>query len=736
MKIWGWEKKPRTMQRYLKRGDIFCFVYDDTRYCFGRIIEINPKRFCIVEIFDHISETPDIDEETISKAVRILPPINVHAYVLFDQKLMGGDWRIIGHQEDYLAPDYDEIFIGWGVKDDWKKEDLHGNMTKVSEEEYKQCLSHIAATDLTVKELLKDSFGERKEKKTADDIRKAIQMVKYGLDEYLQAVNEVPDFDVNDLDKYKRNLLQEAILDQKWDVAEDLIKRGIDVNNQDDKKRTALHYLCASPKSPGLAETILKAGGDPNIRDKENKSPLYEITANQRNDMKEEKYQIMEMLLKFGADKTLPCRETRTAVDVAETIGEKKTIEILAKYAPRPQGKNAAMEADELYQKVNQFFGKREFFEVVDALYGYPKEKMTRKMTGLLIASYNNLEEFDKALKSLEEYRYLYKDIMRIWYYFATFAYVGKKDCDQAMDCIEAGIAECDREKEAGTLVGEDYNNEIRDFDYLKSRCQSILDKLERERKASEHDRNPLDVKSKEYKTVMIGIRKMILDENISDEEIRKKISENPETIPLKVAGIWDNYFVNAVLYDRMELAKWLAENGADIHLKVEPSLYNGNALNAAHTPEMADWLLSLGIKVEKNLEQNIRVRKTPYDNPAVVNAGHNDPVMMRYWLSKEKVLFADEPEYIESLFRTTISMASCMNSQNMLTLILGDDELYPYLKREFENIGDSWKPLESIKLAKRGLKTVEDETLADRKKELTKILNQKAKEIKEGTNE
>ncbi len=35
IKIWGWEKKPRTMLRFLKSGDIFCFKYDDHTYCFG-----------------------------------------------------------------------------------------------------------------------------------------------------------------------------------------------------------------------------------------------------------------------------------------------------------------------------------------------------------------------------------------------------------------------------------------------------------------------------------------------------------------------------------------------------------------------------------------------------------------------------------------------------------------------------------------------------------------------------
>lgn len=329
IKLWNWDKKPRTMQRYLKRGDIFCFVYDDNRFCFGRIIEIRPKRFCVAEVFDYSSETPTIDEKTVETAGRVIPPININAYILFDCKTMGGDWRIIGHQDDYFAPDYNDLFIGWGLEDDWKKEDLCGNMTKASKEEYDNCLSHITITDYSVKELLKGFFGEKQVRKTVDDIRKAIGIVKYGLDEYLKAIEEVPDFDINALDKYEQNLLQTAIQNKKWDVAKDLIERGIDVNNQDEKKRTALHYLCARPNNVELIEAILKAGGDPNILDKENRSPLYELTAMQRNDLAENKYQAMKLLLDYGGDKTLPCRNGWSAEKVAEEIGDKNTIEIL-----------------------------------------------------------------------------------------------------------------------------------------------------------------------------------------------------------------------------------------------------------------------------------------------------------------------------------------------------------------------------------------------------------------------
>ena len=162
-------------------------------------------------------------------------------------------------------------------------------------------------------------YGEKQVRKTVDDIRKAIGIVKYGLKEYQEVVDEVADFDVNDLDKYKRNLLQLAI---------DLMQRKINVNNQDDKGRTALHYLCAKPINVELVEGVLKAGGDPNLQSKEMLSPLYEIVSRPNNMYANERCQIIELLLDYGGDKTLPCRNGRTAEAVAKEIGDRKTIEM------------------------------------------------------------------------------------------------------------------------------------------------------------------------------------------------------------------------------------------------------------------------------------------------------------------------------------------------------------------------------------------------------------------------
>lgn len=66
-KLWGWDKKTRTMLRFIKAGDIFCFKLDEQRYCFGRII-IKFMVGHIAELFDNISNSPDISEAEIKQA--------------------------------------------------------------------------------------------------------------------------------------------------------------------------------------------------------------------------------------------------------------------------------------------------------------------------------------------------------------------------------------------------------------------------------------------------------------------------------------------------------------------------------------------------------------------------------------------------------------------------------------------------------------------------------------------
>ena len=308
MKLWSWEKKPSTSKGRLKRGDIFCFAYDEQTYCFGRIIESDPKQsLIIVEILDHISDQPKIDEETILHAGRMIPPLNAR-----DMNFECYNWRIIGHQEDYYAPDYDEIYTTGYVGGQLYKIDLHGNATSISQEEHS----------------------------------------KYRYTTQLYT------------DEYVKNEIHECILQKKYSS----------------------------------------------------------ILAN----------------------------------------------------------KNYPTDPQEFGRFVNVLFAAGRYADVIEAILILLKDQQDLDTMAKLLTSCNNLEQYEDTLKYLEEYKNLYADKMRLWYYFAGDAYLGKKDYDNALTCIEKGFAECEREKGAGSLVGRAYDLAVLDFRNLRFRLESALEEQEK----------------------------------------------------------------------------------------------------------------------------------------------------------------------------------------------------------------------------------------------------------------
>ncbi len=211
-------------------------------------------------------------------------------------------------------------------------------------------------------------------------------------------------------------------------------------------------------------------------------------------------------------------------------------------------------------------------------------------------------------------------------------------------------------------------------------------------------------------------------DKAISDEEIIRQIKEEPQLVHVKcLSGA--NLFLDAVLCNRFSIATALSEMGANIHWTSEASMIHGNALGVAHSPQDAEALLALGLEIEKNLSFSI---SKPFKNPAIVAAEHNDPAMLLYWLSKQKDLFADDPEYVGKIFYAAIDMASMMNQYNMLSCIIADDELFGILKKIYSQIDNA----ASVRLYLSALRHIKDEKLEDRKKELRKLLNAKKKAL------
>lgn len=209
-------------------------------------------------------------------------------------------------------------------------------------------------------------------------------------------------------------------------------------------------------------------------------------------------------------------------------------------------------------------------------------------------------------------------------------------------------------------------------------------------------------------------------DEAISDEEIVRQIKEEPELVHAKcLSGA--NLFLEAVVANRFSVAQILREMGADIHWTCNASVFNGNALNVARTPQQADQLLEWGVEIERNLSLLI---SKPFKNPAIMAAFHNDTIMLLYWLGKQRELFADIPEYVEEIFYAAIDVVSMMNQYNMLSCVIADDELFSILKEIYSRVDNT----KAIRLYLSALRHISDEKLDSRKKELRRILNVKKK--------
>ena len=215
-------------------------------------------------------------------------------------------------------------------------------------------------------------------------------------------------------------------------------------------------------------------------------------------------------------------------------------------------------------------------------------------------------------------------------------------------------------------------------------------------------------------------IVKLFRDKAVPNEEILSRIKAIPELVHAKLPST-ANLFLEAVLKNRFEITKALVEMGADIHLKCRGSLIGGNALNVAYSPEMADYLLKLGVEIEKNLSS-----REKFVNPAIMAVRHNEKEMVFYWLNKQKEIWAGEEEYIEALIHETIYQVTIMNQSDMLAGIMADDELYQVMKDIYSKEDD----LSSIKLILSSLRRINEEDLEKKKKELRKILNERKKSL------
>ncbi|MCK0545919.1 immunity 26/phosphotriesterase HocA family protein [Pseudomonas syringae pv. aptata] len=132
VKYYSWAKKPKTLLRNIKSGDIFCFSVNG-KYRIGRIMTQNSLGH-VAEIFDQVLDTPDASKLVSMK--RLGRPVILDSYGLFDRKIEG-DWRIVAHDEGYIPHDESVRFTS-GIASGCKKIDIFDNEEAIAESEAKK----------------------------------------------------------------------------------------------------------------------------------------------------------------------------------------------------------------------------------------------------------------------------------------------------------------------------------------------------------------------------------------------------------------------------------------------------------------------------------------------------------------------------------------------------------------------------------------------------------------------
>ena len=106
--ILGWEKKPKTLYRYLKDGDIFAYQIKEDLFGFGRILAKN-RWGASAEFFDFFSPSPNAVFEKEIEQLETLFVVVLDVYTLFQKKLLQPEWRVIAHSKNFTNPYENQI---------------------------------------------------------------------------------------------------------------------------------------------------------------------------------------------------------------------------------------------------------------------------------------------------------------------------------------------------------------------------------------------------------------------------------------------------------------------------------------------------------------------------------------------------------------------------------------------------------------------------------------------------
>ena len=124
-------------------------------------------------------------------------------------------------------------------------------------------------------------------------------------DAYTACADQIPDLEaVRSNDGNKDGLLQIAILAEQDSIVEDLLRRGLEVNNHHTASgATPLHFACAR-NNKAIVRLLLDAGADVNAKTDGGQTPIFYTTDDAL-------FEAAELLIEHGAD-----------LDITDDFGE------------------------------------------------------------------------------------------------------------------------------------------------------------------------------------------------------------------------------------------------------------------------------------------------------------------------------------------------------------------------------------------------------------------------------
>ncbi len=146
----------------------------------------------------------------------------------------------------------------------------------------------------------------------------------------LEGIKETfsPDL-LNTVDSSGDSALHIAVLKKNLPIVQFLIENGADVNIQNKLGKTALHHA-GEQNAVDIAKLIIAHGGRLDIYDSYNNGPLWTATYNYNE--KKERFEIVELFLKHGADKNHKNNAGRSPLDFANQIESEDILRLFSQY--------------------------------------------------------------------------------------------------------------------------------------------------------------------------------------------------------------------------------------------------------------------------------------------------------------------------------------------------------------------------------------------------------------------